>query len=78
MKGKKRKRIPDQRPPCHFIIYGKHVVNFEFLKRFIEIPFIKTEWSLGFSFIHPVQLLLSALSIKVITQSCVPLCLSEQ
>ena len=29
-------------PPCHFIIYGKQAAYFKFLKRFIDIPFIKT------------------------------------
>ena len=42
------KKIHDRRPPCHFIMYGKHAVYFEFLKRFIDIPFVKTIQRISF------------------------------
>ena len=37
----KNKKVQNQRPPCHFIKYGKQVVYFEFLKHLIDIPFVK-------------------------------------
>ena len=47
---KEQKKINhDERPPCHFITYGKYAVTygkyavyFEFLKCFIDIPLVKT------------------------------------
>ena len=47
MKEKKEKKKTFMRSPCHFIIYGKHAVYFEFLKRFIDIPFVKTVWRIS-------------------------------
>ena len=35
-------------PPCHVIINGKHAIYFLFLKRFIEIPFVKAVQCIGF------------------------------
>ena len=44
----KKKKIHNQRPPCHFIIYGKHLVYFRLLKHFLDTPFVKTVRCIGF------------------------------
>ena len=43
-------------PLITLLYMEKHAVYFEFLKRFIDIPFVKTVRRISFQFIHPVQL----------------------
>ena len=43
-------------PLVTLLYMEKHAVYFEFLKRFIDIPFVKTVRRISFQFIHPVQL----------------------
>ena len=45
-------------PLVTLLYMEKHAVYFEFLKRFIDIPFVKTVRRIGFKFIHPIQLFL--------------------
>ena len=43
-------------PLVTLLYIEKHEVYFEFLKRFIDIPFVTTVRCISFLFIHPAQL----------------------
>ena len=45
---KKKKNIHDKRPPLTLLYIGKHAVYFEFLKRLIDTPFVKTARGISF------------------------------
>ena len=47
-KSKTKTKKIDERPSCHVIINGKHAIYFLFLKRFIDIPFVKTVRCISF------------------------------
>ena len=42
------KKKNDERPPCQVIINDKHEIYFLFLKRFIDIRFVKTVQCISF------------------------------